>query len=177
MESSVYSPLLNVSSWSKSYSKQQEKDNKANKNIAAYFIDDVILLIKKNLKRFSSGFRKLVHEFTQYCPHWNLEYWEQRNETWQEHLQHCGHLIECPTCRKDNADYHKALHEVSKKMPDSKFYQQGVRHEHVPWIACHHDKCARHEDQKNMARYYPQRPKCFDTTCPCWDPKCSCRGY
>ena len=175
--SGVYSPLSNASLWSRSYSEQREKDNETNEDIAAYFIDDVVLSIKENPKRLSSGFRKLLHTLGHYCPHWKLKCWEQENETWREHLQHCEHLNECPICGKDNTEYHVALHEVSKRMPDSRFYQRGIGHKDIPWIACHHDKCVWHEDQKNMASYYPQKPKCFDTTCPCWDPNCSCIGY
>ena len=77
----MYSPLLNTSLWSKDYSKQQKQDNKINKDITVYFIDDIILLIKNNLKRFSTGLKKICHDFEQYCPYWNLEYWEYMNKT------------------------------------------------------------------------------------------------
>ena len=49
-------------------------------DIAVYFIDNIIFLIKDNLKRFSTEFKKIYHNFDQYCPHWNLEYWEQINK-------------------------------------------------------------------------------------------------
>ena len=82
IRSSVYSPLSNTGLWSKSYSEQREKDNETNKDIAAYFIDDVILSIKENPKRLSSGFRKLIHTLGHYCPHWKLKCWEQKNKIW-----------------------------------------------------------------------------------------------
>ena len=78
--SSVYSPLLNASLWFKDYSKQQRQDKEMKEDIAVYFIDNIIFLIKDNLKRFSTEFKKIYHNFDQYCPHWNLEYWEQINK-------------------------------------------------------------------------------------------------
>ena len=59
----------------------------------------------------------------------------------------------------------------------SDYYAESFYHKHTPWITCYDDQCMTHRDQKMMAGYHPLKPKRFSDTCPCWNPKCSCKGY
>ena len=176
-ESSRHSQILNEELWSKGYLMQQYKDNEMGTDIAMYFIDDIHLAIYDNPKRFLEGLRKVFRELMNYCPHWNLRCWEQEEGTWEEHFQQCKHDIICQTCGKNNEDYHQVLQEVSGQQPPGKYFARSYNHRDTPWITCYNLHCRIHCDQKTMAKYQPQKPKRFSNTCPCWNPRCSCRGY
>ena len=112
-----------------------------------------------------------------YCPHWNLRCWEEENKTWEDHIQLCEHNKICWTCRQNNKDYHEALQEITEQQPSSDYYTESFYHKHTPWITCYNNQCMTYKNQKVMAGYHPLKPKRFSDTYPCWNLKCSCKGY
>ena len=190
-KSSVYSPISQTQLWSRRYAEQRESDDETGTDIAAYFIDDVVLSIQEDPKRFSNGLRKLFCDLSNYCPHQNLECWEQKDETWDEHLQKCDrHPDICRYCQQPNGKLWEYLREVTTKRLrgpihtpcgydwcDCVHYRGHPEHDQLPWIVCYSHACGKHYDQKHMAHYFPERPKKYNNTCPCWDWNCACRGY
>ena len=75
-KSSVYSPISKQQLWSERYTEQRNADDETSTDIAAYFIDDVILSLQENPKRLSKGLKELFNELNTYCPHQNLKCWE-----------------------------------------------------------------------------------------------------
>ena len=190
-KSSVYSPISNQQLWSERYTEQRKSDDESSTDIAAYFIDDVILSLQENPKRFSTGLKKLFSELSSYCPHQNMECWENEDETWDEHLQRCDkHPFICPHCEQRNGDLWEYLREITTKKPrgpihkpceyhwcDCIHYRGHPKHSQLPWIVCYSHACGDHYDQKHMAHYFPERPRKRNNSCPCWDWNCACRGY
>ena len=71
--------------------------------------------------------------------------------------------------------YKKLLNSNHYHLSD--YYVESFYHRHISWITCYSEHCMVHYDQKTMAGYHPLKPERFSDTCPCWNPKCSCKGY
>lgn len=85
--------------------KLEEKEQ--NKYLIENDVDDIALDLKDNPKRFIFEVQRLFKKLSDYCPHWDMTYWDSRNEIWEWHK----HPDVCQTYRNDNNDYHYALCE------------------------------------------------------------------
>ena len=190
-KSSVYSPISKQQLWSKRYTEQRKADEETNTDVAAYFIDDVVISLQENPKRLSKGLKELFNELNTYCPHQNLKCWERTNETWDEHLRKCDqHPYTCPYCGQNNGELWGYLRDITTKRLrgpihssckydwcDCVHYREHPKHNQLPWIVCYSHACGEHYDRKKMAHYFPERSRKYNDSCPCWDWNCACRGY
>ena len=158
---------------------------------AVLFAANIVRSIQEKLTRFSHKVRQLCYDLSNYCPHQSLGCWEWETTSWDEHLQRCpNHPTFCGICHQRNTQDWIHLQQVTNKQKwdnnhepcysqqcDCIHYDDHLKHNEIPWIACYTDDCDEHFNKKAVAQHWPKWLQKTVPICPCNDHRCACSRY